>query len=38
MTLGLKFLLEQIEIFDLNKTPFRYVFSITINAFLRDCG
>ena len=34
MALVLQFLLERIEIFDIKKTPFRYVFSIAINVFL----
>ena len=37
MTLGLKFLYGKIEIFDFKKTSFRYVFSIAINVFLKDC-
>ena len=33
MTLGLKFFYGKIEIFDIKKTPFRYVFSILITHF-----
>ena len=39
MTLGLEFLLcINGKMFDFKKTPFRYVFSVTINVFLCDCG
>ena len=37
MTLGLKFFYGKIEIFGFKKTPFRYVFSISVNVFLWDC-
>ena len=38
MTLGLKFLLSKNRNFSFpKKTPLRYVFSIAINVFLRDC-
>ena len=33
----ISFIYGKIEIFDFKKTPFRYVFSIARNIFLRDC-